>query len=105
MAGFIVGDLFDAEGEGVEVEHQFAVVYDSAAGDVGVADEEVPAGVFAGVLACSVHHVPPVFVVGVAVVHDFDLSEVDCFYSDVDVACDEVGEPHSCFDPAHVGDG
>ena len=77
---------------------------DAAAGDVGVGEHEAAAGVFLCVAAETFHHVAPVSVVPVAVVHEFDLAEVNGFEAHVDPPLPHVDKPHAGFQTAHVRD-
>ena len=89
----------------MEVEHQQPIMHDSAVRDVSIAQEHVPAGMRAGVSADPLHHVAPVDVVRIAVVHERDLPEMDRLNADVDVAPTEVHKPHPRLRLAHIGHG
>ena len=88
----------------MQVEHEFAVMDDAPLGDMGVAEDHVASGVFLCIDANASHHIAPVNVVFVAVVHDFDLPEVNCFETHVDPPLANIDEPHPGFQAAHVWD-
>ncbi len=70
---------------------------DTTAGDMCVGEDDVTSGVFLCVTAETGHHIAPVSMVFVAVVHDFDLAEVNGFESDVDPPFPHIDEPHAGF--------
>ena len=88
----------------MEVEHEFTVMDDAPAGDMCVAEDHVASGVFLCVDAKAGHHIAPVNVVFVAVVHDFDLPVVNRFEAHVDPSLANIDEPHPGFQAAHIRD-
>ncbi len=101
----LVDDLINPQWKGVKVEQEPAVMYDAAAGDVCIGEEEMASGVFSRVFADPRHHVSPAAVVWVAVVHYLDLAEVYGLDSYIDIAGGEIEEPHAGLEPAHIGYG
>jgi hypothetical protein len=81
----------------VEVEHELAVMNDAPAGDMCVGEDHVTSGLFLRVTAKTGHHIAPVNVVFVAVVHDLDLPEMNRLEAHVDPPLANVDEPHPGF--------
>lgn len=70
----------------MEVEQEFAVVDIAAGRGVGVAEEELPAGVFARIRTAARERDDPVGVSRLVPVHQAQLPEVDRFDPGIDVA-------------------
>ena len=100
----MITDLDDPQRKRVKVEEELAVLHVATRRCVGVAEQEMSPGVFAGVSSDPVEHVDPVDVLRVILVHQAHLAEVDGLDPDVDVAAGQEIEPHPRLEAAHVRD-
>ena len=97
--------LVDPQWKRMKVEHESPIMNDPAAGDMRVTEDPMPSGVPGGVSPDPTHHVPPVDVVGVPVVHDLHLPEMNGLNPNVNIALGQVHKPHPRFQLTHVRHG
>src|SRR4051812_8172300 len=89
----------------MEIQQEFFIPQQSAAGDVPVAEDHVPPRVLGGVGANQRKQLRPVRQVAIVAIHDLDLAEVNRLHAQIDVGGGLIVKPEFCLDPTDVGYG
>jgi hypothetical protein len=87
----------------MDVEQQLSVAYQAAAGNVGIAEHHAAARMFLGIGANQGKDVGIVVKMGIVVIHNLHLAEVNALEAQIDIRGRQEIEPELGFRLTHIG--